>query len=126
MNTRHRAITWLKKNHPDTRGKVRASKIYDENESWTKQKVWWFEFSESDVLDDFEGNSNLLCEQPYSSDCFYLLQVPNRFIIESKNGLYSREKKGIPTFSIYISAEKDSMYIEQKGKNKIEFKEFVQ
>ena len=60
------------------------------------------------------------------ADCFYLIQVPNQFIIESKSGLYSREKKGIPTYSIYISAEKDSMYIEQKGKDKIGLKEFVQ
>ena len=65
MNTRSRAMLWLKKNHPDAKGKVRASKIYSENESWTKTKVWWFEFPESNVLDDFEGSSNLLCEQSY-------------------------------------------------------------
>ena len=125
MSTRSRAITWLKKNYPDTKGKVRASKIYAAHESWTKTKVWWFEFSESDVLNDLEGSTNLLCEKYCGSDGFYLIQVPNIFILESKSGLYSREKKGIPTFSMYISAEKDSMYIEQKGENKIEFKEFV-
>ena len=125
MNTRSRAMAWLKKNYPDATGKVHASKLYAKHESWTKTKVWWFEFPESDVFNDPEGVTNLLCEQYHGSDCFYLIQVPNQFIIESKGGLYSREKKGVKTFSVYISAEKDSMYIEQKGENEIEFKKFV-
>lgn len=125
MSIRTKAIKWINNNSPETKGKFRASKLYLEEESWTKSKVWWFEFSINDVYDDIKGFSNLLCEKYPNSSEFSLVQVPNKYLIDSKHSLYIRDKKGVLTFSIYLSANDNDKYIEQRGTGSISFQEYV-
>jgi hypothetical protein len=40
-------------------------------------------------------------------------------------GLFTRDKKGVLTFSVYLSANDLDKYVEQKGKGKISFSEYV-
>jgi len=124
MTTRSNGIKWLKENHPEYQGKNRVSKLYSADESWSKSKVWWFEFPESDITDDLSGFQNLLCNKNSNSEHFHLIRVPNSFLIKFKNGLYLRNKKGISTFSIYLSANPEDMYVEQRGEKHIEFGDF--
>lgn len=124
MNTRSTGLKWLKENHPELQGKNRVSKLYLEAESWSKSKVWWFEFPESDVTGDISSYQNLLCNKHTNSEEFYLVRVPNSFLIEFKSELYLRDKKSISTYSIYLSASPEDMYVEQRGKDHIEFGKF--
>ncbi|NRB42564.1 MAG: hypothetical protein HRU20_29525 [Pseudomonadales bacterium] len=125
MSTRSRAIEWLKNNYPEANGKLRASKLYSKEESWTKSKVWWFEFSVSDVKNDIRGFSNLLCEHSPGSNDFSLVRVPNIFLEKFISGLYTRGKNGELTFSIYLSANEEDKYTEKKGEGSISLSEYV-
>ena len=40
-------------------------------------------------------------------------------------GLFTRDKKGVLTFSVYLSANDLDKYVEQKGQGKISFLEYV-
>jgi hypothetical protein len=56
---------------------------------------------------------------------FIVLILQNEFLVRSKPGLYTRDKKGVLTFSVYLSANDLDKYVEQKGKGKISFSEHV-
>ena len=125
MSTRSRATAWLKQNYPETTGKIRASKLYAPEESWTKSRVWWFEFAASDVQGDRRGFTNLLCEQSSGDSNFSLVKILNSDLIDSKDKLYLRDKRGDLTYSLYLSAEDGERYIEQRGSGNINFSSFV-
>jgi hypothetical protein len=79
----------------------------------------------TDVKNDPSEFTNLLCEKSPDSDEFSLVKIQNEFLVRSKPGLYTRDKKGVLTFSVYLSANDLDKYVEQRGQGKISFSEYV-
>ena len=126
MSIRKKAIPWFRINYPDIDEPVKTSKYYIDTESWTKSVVWWFEFPEEDVDSNLNGYTNLLCESMPGDNNFHFLRVPNEYLNKNKSNLFMREKKDKLVYSLYLSANPEHLFSEQRGIGKIDFSSYLE
>jgi hypothetical protein len=121
MGTRSRGDEWLQQ-RGITNEPFRVSKYYVSSESWTGKPVWFFEFPETLVSDDSAEYLHLLCEKTSASDEFHHLRVPISIFPACKHHLAFREDTKM--FSLWLSAEPETLFREMRGQGSIEFRGF--
>lgn len=115
-NTRATGLEYLKKKFGLQLGLIRVSKLFHENESWTKSPAWWIEIPLKKLKDSPSREIHLLCQN--DSDSFYYLCVPISFLNEnlSKLAVIKNEK-----ISLFLSASQKDRFVDLRGPGKIDF-----
>jgi len=121
MSIRHIASKWMRSKGYGPDGPYSASKLYSPEESWTGGLAWWFEIPK-ESLKKSSKYIHLLCEADLRSTYFYVLRIPTSFLLKKEDGLGFREKTD--KFSLFISAEPTTRFIEQRGAVKLDLSEF--
>ena len=121
MSIRPLALKWLSSNHKGVIEDIYTSKYYQPEESWNKKHVWWIEVPINVIETKSRNDINLICQKSLDENVFYYLQVPKKYFLDNLQLLYIRDEK----ISIYLSAEKGNLFIEQRGSGKVDFKQFL-
>lgn len=124
MDTRQKADQWLRQHMPGFRGPFHASRFYQPHQSWTKHKEWAFNVPYREF--DTPGRSAiaLLCEHEDAPGEFNLLLVPASVFVACKHLLYGRDD--IKAISLFLSAEPNSRFREERGKGQLRFSAFLE
>jgi len=122
MTLRSEALAWLRDNGWNSDELVRVSKLYLSEQSWTSAPAWWFEFPEAFVTSQAHSHINLLCESGGGEPRFRHLRIPVSFINERRSSLGFREQEA--KFSLFLSAEPDTLFQELRGTGKVDLAEF--
>ena len=121
MSIRPDAIRWLNEHYGrDLHRHVYTSKFFTSEESWPKKAVWWITMPVTNLIEEINDDIFFLCQVAPSSQDFYMLAVPARFLQEH---LENFDIVG-DTLSLYLSAEQGSLFKECRGKGNIDFTEF--
>lgn len=121
MDIRSDALPWFSINYGSVAGPVYASKFYKPEESWTKTRVWWFEILLNRIEENKNTSIHLLCQVAPTETEFHYLKVPAYYFLQHMDKLYKRENK----VSIYLSADVQNRFVEQRGKGKVSFSRFL-
>jgi len=117
MSIRSAALQWLASTY-GVRGKgIYASKFYTPEESWPKQRVWWFEIPLDYIKSSDSSKIHLVCQVGPNRNDFHYLKIPIGFFCENLGKFDVRQDNG--KVSIYLSA------VEERGKGGVNFKEFL-
>ncbi|MCX6895129.1 MAG: DUF2442 domain-containing protein [Verrucomicrobia bacterium] len=119
---RAEALSWLASKLGVKSNGVYASKFYVPEKSWTRHSAWWFEIPQQTIETSKSPDFYLLCQAAPSAKEFHCLKIPVTFFREQLPRLCLRENGKV---SLFLSAERDEMFIEQRGKGKIEFVRFL-
>lgn len=122
MTLRQEAIEWLERRCGFLANPVHVSKLYDPDESWNHEPVWWFEFPESVLDDEKVACIDLLCQLVGGPEPFVHLRVPTSWLREHRAELHVRPEKGI---SVYLSSVEETLYRERRGGGSLDFSGFV-
>jgi hypothetical protein len=121
MNLRKTGLDWFRANRGPTEEPIRISRLYPPAESWTGRPAWWFEFGPS-VVAKSSGYIHLLCQHGEDPAEFHHLRVPKAVFSDSKIELAFRADRDV--FSLFLSAEPDSLFRELRGRGKIAFAQY--
>ena len=123
-NIRSRGFTWLQ-----NRGKlplhIRVSRFYPPEASFPHVPAWWCEFPTAEVEEDAWEHISLLCQTAPKGEQFHHLRVPMGLFPACKHHLCVREREGQRLYSLWLSAEPDSLFRELRGSGAIEFRPFL-
>ncbi len=98
---------------------ISVSKLYPPEESWTKGYAWWFDLPIDNIDRYLDRDYYLMCEKKDKG--FYILKVPNKFL--KKNlGKFEIQKEKI---RLHLGAEKEILFIDQRGKGKVDFSSYL-
>lgn len=123
MSIRTEAVHWLASNY-GVRGRgICTSKFYRPEESWPKRRVWWFEIPLDYINASDSTQIHLVCQVAPNRNDFYYLNVPIVFFREHLRHLKIRKDNG--RVSIYLSADPNHMFLEERGTGDINFSGFV-
>lgn len=126
MSIRELADAWFSKNYPNVPNPFwHGSKFFPEEESRTDAEAWWFEIGLEKLRDRVDEDVYLLCQKEGGADDFHVLRVPAQHIYDlAQRGDLDVRADGT-IVSIILSAEPDSLFIDQRGKAKVDFSEYV-
>ncbi len=122
-NIRKKALDWFKTKHQIEGGEIFTSKFYTPQESWSKSRVWFFQFPLDIVHANPPKKLQLLCENHLDGESFIYLKLSSLFLLKNLNSFEVDEKEKV--LRIYLSAEAVNMFMEVRGKGKIDFKSFI-
>lgn len=122
MSIRSKAVTWLATHHKTTSGPVVTTKYFTPEHSWPKKHVWWPQISKHKIETTTDKYINIICEKLPGSNDFYYLKVPVQFFKDHMKAFHVVKEK---TISMYLSADKNNMFEEIRGKEKLDFKQFL-
>lgn len=122
MSIRQEALRWFSSNYPIVDEAIYCSKYYKPTESWNRQALWWFEIPLKAIEIDSEANLHLICEMAPGKNEFHYLSIPKKYVSDNLDKLYVRKE----LVSIYISAEPEKMFVEQRGTGEVRFEKFKQ
>ena len=123
MNIRAKAIQWLKREHMDYNGIVCTSKFYVPGKSRTRKSAWWIEIDQSKVAASPSSIVHFVCEKAPGEEDFYYLRIPGSYLLENQNKLDIRHTKN--KFSMFLSAEKQNLFQDERRKGGVEFSRFL-
>ncbi len=116
------ARNWFSSNYGEPKSKMYSSKYYLPEESWPKKAVWWFEIPIHLIEKSEEHFIDLVCQiAPDNTDAFYYLKVSVRFLHEHLKSFHVNGDR----MSIYLSAEPDKLFVEERGNGALNFKPFL-
>ena len=119
-NIRPRGITYLNKVFDYDRSDfIKVSKFYSEEESRTKDSVWWFDIPIKRVKNNPDKNYFLLGEKLNGE--FAILRVPNKFFIENLENFDTKYNDNI---RLHLGAEDNRLYIDERGSGQVDFTKF--
>jgi hypothetical protein len=95
-----------------------VSKFYVPKESWTHRSAWGFEIPQRMIETPKSAQIHLLCQIAPDTNDFYRLNVPVKFLETELPNLYVRKNGKV---SLFLSAERHEMFIEQRGTGKVSF-----
>ena len=121
MTIRSEALRWLSSNHGDVKSKIYTSKYYLPHESWPKTHVWWPQIPISAIDEKLGYYINLVCQADANSNKFHYLKVPITFFEENLDKFDKVNGK----IHLYLSADPNNLFVEQRGIGKINFTEFL-
>lgn len=98
---------------------IAVSKLYTPEESWTKGYAWWFDLPLDKIDKHLDREYYLLCQKKDKG--FHILKVPNQFLKKNLEKFEIQKEK----IRLHLGAEKDILYIDQRGKGKVEFSSFL-
>ena len=101
--------------------KLYASRFYTPDISYPKKAVWFIQIPMHAINIDNYDYVNLLCQKEVDGIEFYYLKVPVKFIHEQLDK-FDRIKDNI---ALYLSADPKRLFIEERGKDRVSFKEFI-
>jgi hypothetical protein len=114
------ARAWFKQEYGTPPGKVYTSKYYLPEESWPKTHVWWLQIPMSLLENSTNENVHLICQVAPSKIDFHYLKVPISFLRENVVYFHKVENK----LSLYLSAEPQTLFREQRGTGDLDFSVF--
>jgi hypothetical protein len=116
------AVRWLVSKFGEKSNTVCASKLYIPEKSWTRRSAWWLEIPQRTIETPKLDEIDLLCEVASGANEFYYLKVPVEFFKKELPKLCVRNNGKV---SLFLSAEPDEMFVEQRGSGKIGFGRFL-
>ena len=120
---RKNALDWFRSNFQKESGEIYTSKFYTPQESWSNSRVWFFQIPTEIIYSPVAKKIHLLCENHLKGEPFIYLKVSSLFLLKNLNSLDVDQKEKVAR--IYLSAEAVNMFMEVRGKGKVEFKTFV-
>jgi len=123
MSIRPKGIQWLATEHGVTDGIIKVSKFYVPKESWTKKAAWAVELDASKVDMAPSETLHLVLEKTPGENAFHYLKVPSNYLIENQAKLYVIQSKN--RFSMFLSAEQDNLFQDERGEGKVSFSQFT-
>lgn len=117
------AVRWLVSKFGDKGNTVCASKLYIAAKSRTRRSAWWLEIPQRAIKTPKSDEIGLLCEAAPGANKFYYLKVPVKFLKKKLPKLCVRKNGKL--LSLFLSAEPDEMFVEQRGNGRIGFVRFL-
>jgi hypothetical protein len=116
-----KAVNWLALNFGVKNKFTYASRFYVPGKSWTGHSAWWLEIPRWVIEAPTSTVVHLLCEATPDASDFYHLEVPAEFIRKQLSNLAMRKNNRV---SLFLSAESVDLFIDQRGKGKVNFSGF--
>jgi len=123
MNIRPEALQWLKKEHGVNTGILCTSKFYVPEKSRTHKSAWWLEVDRSKIEMSSSQMLHFICEKAPGINDFHYLRLPSGYLIENQNRLDIRHDKN--RFSMFLSAEQENLFQDERGEGKVQFGQFL-
>lgn len=98
---------------------IAVSKLYPPEESWTKRHAWWFDLPIDKIDRYLDRDYYLVCKE--NDKDFHILQVPNQFLKKNLEKFEIQKEK----IRLHLGAEKDILFIDQRGKGKVDFSSYL-
>jgi hypothetical protein len=115
------AHTWLADRCKKVHNPFYCSKYYQAKESWTKAPAWWIEIPEKVLISENCKYVYLLLQKKPHGVTFYCMQVPISYLYKNKENLKFNKNK----ISLFLSAEDERIFCDQKHNANIAFSEFL-
>ncbi len=122
-NIRKDALNWFNSKFQIKNNEVYASKFYTPQESWSNSRVWFFQIPLEVIHSNPPKKVHLLCENHLDGEPFIYLRVGSLFFLKNLSSFDVDQKEKV--VRIYLSAEAVNMFMEVRGKGKVDFKEFI-
>ena len=122
QNIRKSALDWFKSKYQLESGEIFTSKFYTPQESWSKSRVWFFQLPLEVVNSNPAKKIHLICENHLKGEPFIYLKLSSLFLLKNLNSFEADQKEKV--VRIYLSAEAVDMFMEVRGKGKVDFKSF--
>lgn len=101
----------------------RKSKYYPPNQSWTGSSAWAFEVPLGKLHELNEnGTVTLRCQLAENPLAYRNLSVPAEFLKSHLSDFFIRNDRN--AISLFLSAEPSNEFVEQRGKQKLNFSKF--
>ena len=122
QNIRKAALDWFKSKYQVENGEIFTSKFYTPQESWSNSRVWFFQIPLEVVNSQPVKKIHLICENHLAGDSFIYIKVSSLFLLKNVSLFEVDQKEKV--VRIYLSAEAVNMFMEVRGKGKVDFKTF--
>jgi hypothetical protein len=119
---RKEALAWFRLKFQIKSEEIYASKFYTPQESWSNSRVWFFQIPLEVIYSPTAKKIHLLCENHLKGEPFIYLRVSSIFFAKNLSAFDVDQKEKV--VRIYLSAEAVNMFMEVRGKGKIDFKVF--
>jgi len=116
------ALDWFKSKFQIESNEIYTSKFYTPQESWSNSRVWFFQIPLEVIYSQVVKKIYLLCENHLKGEPFIYLKVSSLFFLKNLKSFNVDQKEKV--VRIYLSAEAVNMFVEVRGKGKIDFKTF--
>ncbi len=120
---RKEALVWFKSKFQIGNGEIFTSKFYTPRESWSNSRVWFFQIPLDVINSNPPVKVHLICENHLGGQPFIYLKVSSLFFVKNLKAFEVDQKEKV--VRIYLSAEAVNMFIEVRGKGRLDFKEFL-
>ncbi len=121
MSIRANALKWFLSNYGETKNKIYTSKYYMPEESWPKTRVWWVQIPMNAIDRSLYDNVNIICQVAPNKNAFHYLKIPTAYFHEHLKNFHRTGEK----ISIYLSANPDTLFIEERGEGRLDFSRFL-
>jgi hypothetical protein len=123
MAIRRDAISWFTVNVGVRDGKkIFTSKYFSPSESWTNKNAWWIQIPVECIRSKKYSHIHLLCQVAPSKIEFHHLRVPSNYFIDRLSDL---TVLGRGRINLFLSAEVDNLFQDERGPGHVEFAHFV-
>jgi hypothetical protein len=119
---RQDALSWFSSKFQIENGEIYTSKFYTPQESWSNSRVWFFQIPLEVIYSQVSKRIHLVCENHLKGEPFIYLKVSSIFFLKNLNSFDVSQKEKMAR--IYLSAEAVNMFMEVRGKGKVDFKTF--
>jgi hypothetical protein len=120
---RAEAVSWFVSKFGIRSNAMYASKFYVPQKSRTHRSAWWLEIPRVDIETPKSSEFHLLCEVAPGAKEFHCLKVPVVFFKNELSNLCEREDNN--KVSLFLSAEREEMFVDQRGSRKVSFARFL-
>jgi hypothetical protein len=121
-NIRKEAVDWFKSKYQIDSDEIYTSKFYTAQESWSNSRVWFFQIPLEVINSNPIKKIHLVCENHLEGEPFIYFKVSSLFFLKNLDSFDVDKKEKV--VRIYLSAEAVNMFMEVRGKGKIDFKGF--
>lgn len=115
------ARKWFLLKYGSTPYKTYTSRYYSPEISWPKTKVWWLQIPIKSIDAAQYEYVNILCQVTPLENKYHYLKVPVKFL----NDNFDKFHQSFGKISLYLSANPDTLFIEERGKGRLDFSGFL-
>lgn len=99
---------------------VTVSRLYPPQQSWAGRYAWWHTIPESKFKDPNSRTLLILCRR-MDEKGFHILAVPTKWLRAHRDQLDVKNGK----LQLFLAATGDDMFIDQRGRGKVDFSQWV-
>jgi hypothetical protein len=121
VSLRAQARAWLHRRGRQSLGALYTSKYYVAEQSWTGAEAWWIQIPLKRL--GSESSIDAVCESKPDSTEFRHLRIPTAFL---RKRLADLAVVGDSTISLFLSAEPKSLFVDKRGRGRVDFRQFEQ